>query len=142
MAPRNRGVVPRTGAASTPPAVGVPTVQLYPPRMQASVPAIQAEGEYFDLDNVSGSEDDVDEPPRRAHTHPIQTQDAGTTAAQKLEDDNGSDADFESDSVDVHDANKVLPAADIKYFFKKSGGKQVCKVCRQVSGMLVSSSVF
>ena len=138
MAPRARGVVPQTGAASTPPAVGVLTVQPHPPRMQASVPAVQEEGEYFDLDNVSGSEDDVDEPPR---THPSHTQAAGTTAAQELKDDN-SDADFKSDSDDVDDPKKVLPAADIKYFFRKSSSKKVCKLGRQVSGMLVSSSVF
>jgi hypothetical protein len=116
MAPRNRQAVP--------PQVELPTLTETnnPPdnaparrsRTRTQTTGTLQDGEEFDLDNISGDEDDY----------------------EQLPSDHGCDVDSPARGGHVNDPDAApLPkttAMDIRHFFDKSGDKVICKVCRQV----------
>jgi hypothetical protein len=117
MAPRNRQAVPPQAEPPAPRGIGNPPdnapAQRSRTRVQATTATLE-DGEEFDLENVSDSEDDY-EPMRSNHGH-------GTNPTAQGEDINDPDT-------------TPLPktaAADIRYFFDKSGDKVICNLCRQV----------
>jgi hypothetical protein len=81
-------------------------------------PTVPAQGESFDLDNISGDDSDDNPQPARSggRSQPL------TPSAQ--EEDSG-----------VNDPTITLPsdsrpAADTRYFFEKVAGKAVCRECK------------
>ena len=118
MARRNRKAVP----PQVEPPTGTGNPDSAPARrsrthVQTKTGTLQDE-EQFDIDAISGSEDDS-EPPCGDHGC-----DANSTAQ------GGKSSNQVNDPDTVPSSKKA--ANDIRHFFDKSGNKVVCKICRQV----------
>lgn len=84
--------------------------------------SILQDEEQFDLDAISGSEDDY-APPHSDH---------GSDANSTAQVENTGDHVNDPDTAPVPKST----AHDILYFYDKSGDKVVCKICRRISYVL------
>jgi hypothetical protein len=110
MAPRRRRVTRVPSQVVTPAPIGTVNV----PAQRSGTHTRPQDEDQFDLDAVSGSEDESDH-----------GRDANPTAL----------GESSRDHIQVNDPDTVsLPktaALDIRYFFDKSGDSAVCNICRQ-----------
>ena len=118
MAPRNpKAVPPRDEPTGNPDSASARRSRSHT-HVRTRAGTLQDE-ELFDLDAVSGSEDDS-EPVRNDHGSDV-----------------NSTAERGDSPIRVNDPDAIaLPksaAGDIRHFFDRSGDKVVCKECRQVS---------
>jgi len=125
MPPRNTQLCPPQGQGTVTPGAPSRPSDLAPAHrsQRARTQAVPAQGEFFNLSEVSSDDDaDADNNNRPAHQSGSRTQQANPPAQEQDSSVNDPNLSALSDSKTA--------TADIRHFFEKLADKTVCKECR------------